>query len=382
MSAVSPELHDSRVDGDAFREAISRFASGVTVVTTRFGDTDYGTTASAVSSLSLEPPMLLICLNRSSSTQEAVRESGLFAVNVLDDSQADLAHRFARKSADKFDGVPVERGAGDVPVLPDSLAHFECRVFETATAGTHIVFLAEVIGATGREGRPLTYFRGQFGRFEDAAQQRAFHVLRDLVVSRRIGIDSPLGPDEVARLLDTDRADAYYALIRLEIDDLLLRDDDGRFTVKPLSASDAAAAIEARRAIEQSIVDGIVENAGDAELDRLAELADEVAASVAPPSPDLTSFLAAARAFHEYFVALSRNAYLEEFHRRLAIHSIWLSALTGTQWVDLVDPRRFERLARTLRARDAAGAHEQVATAALRLSEMATGVIASGGGSL
>ena len=98
----------TRPTSDDFRDVIGRFASGVTVITTRHEGRNYGSTASAVSSLSAEPPMLLICLNKASASAHAVAASGTFAVNVLAEDHVQLAGRFASKLADKFEGVPTE----------------------------------------------------------------------------------------------------------------------------------------------------------------------------------------------------------------------------------------------------------------------------------
>src|SRR5919106_3453268 len=98
-------------DPQAFRDVVGRFATGVTVITTHHAGIDYGMTASAVSSLSLEPPMLLVCINRAAPTGEAVRHSGVFIVNVLGEDQADLAQRFATRAHDKFAGVEVAPAA-------------------------------------------------------------------------------------------------------------------------------------------------------------------------------------------------------------------------------------------------------------------------------
>jgi len=153
-------------DKETFRHVIGHFASGVTVLTARNGDADFGATASAVSSLSLEPPMLLVCLNTRSSTQQAIQASRTFGVNILDEDQGIVAERFASPHSQKFEGLKVERGEASVPLVADSLAYCECRVTEDVLAGTHRVFLASVTRAVAREGSPLTYFRGRFGRFE------------------------------------------------------------------------------------------------------------------------------------------------------------------------------------------------------------------------
>lgn len=156
---------------DEFREVISHFASGVTVVTALNDGRPYGTTASAVTSLSLEPPMLLICMNRQSETGRAVYAAGHFAVNILGADQIALAKRFARKGANKFDGVPVSPGRWGEPLFDEALATLECRVAEQTTVATHYVFMAEVLSGAARAGTPLAYFRGQFGRLELTTDQ-------------------------------------------------------------------------------------------------------------------------------------------------------------------------------------------------------------------
>jgi flavin reductase (DIM6/NTAB) family NADH-FMN oxidoreductase RutF len=157
-----------RLTPDEFRDVIGHFASGVTVVTAIDDGKPFGTTASAVTSLSLEPPMVLICMNRDSETGRAIAASGRYAINVLGEDQAELAVHFARKGGDKFDGVAVTPGEWNEPLLCDALATLECLVTETAMGGTHYVFFAEVHRASSRAGTPLTYFRGQYGRFEPA----------------------------------------------------------------------------------------------------------------------------------------------------------------------------------------------------------------------
>jgi flavin reductase (DIM6/NTAB) family NADH-FMN oxidoreductase RutF len=167
---------------DEFREVISHFASGVTVITARQDGRDYGTTASAVTSLSLDPPMLLICMNKQSETGRAVAQSGRFGVNILGANQIDLAERFARKGGDKFAGVPVAAGKWEEPLFDEALATLECRVAEETTGGTHYVFLAEVESGAARGGTPLAYFKGEFGRLEltrDQLEHRSADALTD-----------------------------------------------------------------------------------------------------------------------------------------------------------------------------------------------------------
>jgi flavin reductase (DIM6/NTAB) family NADH-FMN oxidoreductase RutF len=150
---------------EEYRTVIGHFASGVTVITTAVGNELFGTTASAVSSVSLEPPMLLICLNRDSSTGRAIDRSGYFVVNVLSEDQEHLAGHFATKASDKFAAVAL-RGSDERPLIEDCLAHLECQVTERVTSATHIIFIGQVNAAAASSGRPLAYFRGRFARLE------------------------------------------------------------------------------------------------------------------------------------------------------------------------------------------------------------------------
>jgi flavin reductase (DIM6/NTAB) family NADH-FMN oxidoreductase RutF len=151
-----------RLTSEEFREVIGHFASGVTVVTALQDGQAYGTTASAFTSLSLDPPMVLVCLNRTSRTGNAIKESGRFAVNILADHQQEEAMRFMDKGDAKFEGIETTPGLWGEPLLPGSLATLECVVTEETSGGTHLVFIAEVEQGSTSEGAPLAYFRGEY----------------------------------------------------------------------------------------------------------------------------------------------------------------------------------------------------------------------------
>lgn len=170
MSTISSEDNQSirLVSPELFRNVISHFASGVSIITVRENEIDYGITASAVSSVSLEPPMLLICANKNTGTCHAISSVGSFTVNILTENQGELAKQFARANSDKFKEVEMSHGELGNPVLKNTLAQLECRVVEEVTGGTHSVFLAEVQKAHALEGDPLVYFKGKFGQFKEA----------------------------------------------------------------------------------------------------------------------------------------------------------------------------------------------------------------------
>src|SRR5690625_59949 len=147
MSAQKEVLEnqsDPLVSTDIFRDVAGHFASGVTVITTSVDGKPYGTTASAVVSLSMEPPMMLVCLNKSSSTHDRVLESGTFGVNIMAQNQGDTAYAFAKKGTDKFAGIPWTATTDEVPILEGSLASIACRVEGTTGGGAHTVCLGRV----------------------------------------------------------------------------------------------------------------------------------------------------------------------------------------------------------------------------------------------
>ncbi len=151
------------VSSEDFRTALSRFASGVTVVTTKDGNGKlHGITVSAFCSVSLEPPLVLICIERSAGSHYAFGESGLFVVNILKSDQAAVSQQFATPFLDKFDGVGYELSGSGIPILDGTLASLECRIADSVVSGDHTVFFGEIENAVISSGEPLTYFNGSY----------------------------------------------------------------------------------------------------------------------------------------------------------------------------------------------------------------------------
>jgi 3-hydroxy-9,10-secoandrosta-1,3,5(10)-triene-9,17-dione monooxygenase reductase component len=146
-----------------FRDALGAFATGVTIVTTRSrsGD-DIGLTANSFNSVSLEPPMVLWSLARSSKSLPAFLESGYFAVHVLASTQEDLSLTFATRGAEKFTGLAVERGKGGTPLLPGCSARFQCRTAFTYEGGDHVIFVGEVEEFDHFSRPPLVFHSGRY----------------------------------------------------------------------------------------------------------------------------------------------------------------------------------------------------------------------------
>jgi 3-hydroxy-9,10-secoandrosta-1,3,5(10)-triene-9,17-dione monooxygenase reductase component len=151
-----------------YREAIARFATGVTVVTTRDGDRLAGMTASAVASLSLEPLLLLVCVSNHLPTHAALERSSRFAVNVLGQGDEQLALRFARSTKDKFAGLALEDDHGP-PLIRRAIAHFVCDTRERLPGGDHSIFIGEIRHCDYTPGRaPLLWFASTFGAMQQA----------------------------------------------------------------------------------------------------------------------------------------------------------------------------------------------------------------------
>jgi flavin reductase (DIM6/NTAB) family NADH-FMN oxidoreductase RutF len=153
------------IDQAAFRQALGHFATGVTVVTTSHNDALYGMTVSAFSSLSLEPPLVLICIQTTTTTYEALAEASAFAVNILADDQEHLSRHFATPQSEKFEGIAYTLGAGGCPLLGGVLATLECRIVERLPGGDHTIIVGEVEQSAVHDGTPLIYYRSGYGRF-------------------------------------------------------------------------------------------------------------------------------------------------------------------------------------------------------------------------
>jgi len=146
-----------------FRRALSCFASGVTVVTTVDAEGGlHGLTVSAFCSVSLVPPLVLVCIEKATASHFAFLESRVFAVHTLDETQQAISERFATPIQDKFVGLEFRHGIGGIPVLEGPLTALECRVVNIFDGGDHSILVAEVEKTQTREGDPLLYFRGSY----------------------------------------------------------------------------------------------------------------------------------------------------------------------------------------------------------------------------
>jgi flavin reductase (DIM6/NTAB) family NADH-FMN oxidoreductase RutF len=146
-----------------FRSALSRFASGVTVVTTKDGSGRlFGITVSAFCSVSLDPPLVLICIEKTAGSHHAFEQSGRFTVNILSSNEPGVSEHFASLIEDKFAGVEHAVDEHGVPILQGSLATLQCKLFKSLDGGDHSIFLGEVEHVIVRDADPLIYYKGGY----------------------------------------------------------------------------------------------------------------------------------------------------------------------------------------------------------------------------
>ena len=153
----------SALAGAALREALAGFPSGVTIVTTRDGEGQpWGFTASSFCSLSLDPPLVLVCLARTADSYPAFMRADGFVIHVLGPEHEALARRFAAKGEDKFAGDEFALDGDGCPILPTALATLRCTVHARPDGGDHVILVGRVVDATARDGAALVYFRRSF----------------------------------------------------------------------------------------------------------------------------------------------------------------------------------------------------------------------------
>ncbi|MEX0801600.1 MAG: flavin reductase family protein [Dehalococcoidia bacterium] len=153
-------------EGDAFREVMGQFPTGVTIVTTRLGDELHGMTANAIASVSLQPPLVLVCIDAAADSHDIVDRAGVFALNILARDQEELSWQFAVKegrSSHALDDVPHHIRATGAPIIDGSVAYLDCRIVQRLPAGDHTIFIGEVEDAARlNDAEPLVFHRGAY----------------------------------------------------------------------------------------------------------------------------------------------------------------------------------------------------------------------------
>jgi flavin reductase (DIM6/NTAB) family NADH-FMN oxidoreductase RutF/DNA-binding GntR family transcriptional regulator len=319
----APEQPLGTVERETFRHVVGHFPSGVTVITAVDEDgTRYGVTASAVASLSLDPPMLLVSLNSRLRIRDVIARTGHFGVNVLGEDDGELASRFASRVEDRFAGLEVRTGRAGSPLLTRALAAFDCVVEKHVEAGTHTVFLALVVEAYARGGTPLTYWRGGFGAFSPAEDERAVDQVRQAILDHDLGLDDHIRPDELAERLALPPTSVHAALSRL-LQRQLVESSDGDFRIAPLTPETSDAVFDAQQSLESGVITGLPGPVQGRQLDHLRRLAEATVPLVEDGRiTDSAAYEQANHAFHAGVIGLAHNPYLDDAYARLAVPDV------------------------------------------------------------
>lgn len=151
------------------RRILGHFATGVTVITTKDREgTPFGLTANAFTSLSLDPPLVLICVDKTVQCYSCFEESKIFAVNFLSEDQEELSRRFATKGIEKFAGLRWREGRGGAALLDGTLGYIECTITQSYDGGDHTIIVGEIVGASAVGDRPLLFFKGKYHRLPES----------------------------------------------------------------------------------------------------------------------------------------------------------------------------------------------------------------------
>lgn len=158
-------MDSTSFDPKAFRQALGSFATGVTIITTRDGEGQpLGLTANSFNSVSLDPPMVLWSLAKNALSLPIFREAEHWAVHILSSGQTELSGRFAQRGEDKFAGIEVEDGVGNVPLLNGCMARFQCKTAFQYEGGDHVIFVGEVVAFDQTDTAPLVFHSGRYAR--------------------------------------------------------------------------------------------------------------------------------------------------------------------------------------------------------------------------
>lgn len=151
-------------DSQLQRRIMGHFATGVTVIATRRGEELHWMTANAVASLSLDPPLVLVAVDKRAQMHEHLLESRFFAVNILREDQEALSRRFAMRGPKEWSDLKLSTAVTGAPILDDALAFLDCKLAEVLPGGDHHIFTGEIVAGDVRQGRPLLYYQGNYVR--------------------------------------------------------------------------------------------------------------------------------------------------------------------------------------------------------------------------
>jgi 3-hydroxy-9,10-secoandrosta-1,3,5(10)-triene-9,17-dione monooxygenase reductase component len=164
---LSEQLHVLSPDPATYRTVLGHFATGITIVTAFDGEEPVGMACNSFTSVSLEPPLVLFCAAKSSTTWPRIQNSSKWAANILGEDGEEISRVFAQKGADRFSSISYTIGRSGAPILRDSLAFVDCETIAEHDAGDHVIVIGKVLElGYASEGKPLIFYRGGYGRYE------------------------------------------------------------------------------------------------------------------------------------------------------------------------------------------------------------------------
>ena len=178
LDTTNPSINSTpQIDTRVLRDALGTFATGVTIVTALSPPGEpVGFTANSFTSVSLDPPLILVCIAKSAAGYAIYNAASSFCVNILSDHQRDLSGTFASRGTDKFSDVSWRQGATGSPILRGGVAHFECEMHQTVEAGDHAILIGEVVDFNSSDAQPLCYHRGKYADLAVEHQKPANYV--------------------------------------------------------------------------------------------------------------------------------------------------------------------------------------------------------------
>jgi len=157
------------IDSETFRDVMRSWTTGVSIISVQTPTSRHGMTVNSFTSVSLDPPLILVCVQNNLRMFGLIQEAKTFAISVLRANQAELSNRFAGRStenADRFEGVPIHTAITGAPILDEALAYFDCALEAAHPAGTHTIFVARALAAGHVEGEPLVYWNRDYRKLE------------------------------------------------------------------------------------------------------------------------------------------------------------------------------------------------------------------------
>ena len=171
MSSESASRPKPKLSSEEFRRACGRFSTGVAIASVMDSQgAPHGLTVSSFTSVSLDPPLILICLGHEVTSIDIFREASHFAINILAEDQREISMRFARKGQDRFDGLKWRRGESGAPLLAGVLAEIECAVRGRVPAGDHDILIGEMSSGRVHRGEPLVHYASRYRRLAPTAK--------------------------------------------------------------------------------------------------------------------------------------------------------------------------------------------------------------------